>query len=195
MIYRCCDEHRKAAVLGNPALNGIDYLEVLGYDADPLGLQPQTHPVVHCLKAAPAGLTPDNILITGGESITGIKAVDGSRRRRAPPREHDRSAEEAYFTSLPTPPTCCWSAPVRRRFLAVHTAAGQLGDPGGEGSVRSHRGARPASIRNSPRSSSRSRSSARRSSTASRSPRIVRRTCPRLRRSTTSRRITAPSAP
>ena len=29
MIYACCNEHRRAAVLGNPALNGIDYLEVL----------------------------------------------------------------------------------------------------------------------------------------------------------------------
>jgi hypothetical protein len=30
VIYQCCDEKRKAVVLGNPALNGIDYLEVLG---------------------------------------------------------------------------------------------------------------------------------------------------------------------
>ena len=29
MIYSCCNENRKAAVLGNPTLNGIDYLEVL----------------------------------------------------------------------------------------------------------------------------------------------------------------------
>ena len=29
MIYTCCNENRKAAVLGNPTLNGIDYLEVL----------------------------------------------------------------------------------------------------------------------------------------------------------------------
>ena len=38
MIYNCCNEKRKAAVLGNPTLNGIDYLEVLGFDAEPLGL-------------------------------------------------------------------------------------------------------------------------------------------------------------
>ena len=42
MIYKCCDEKRKAAVLGNPTLNGIDYLEVLGFDAQRLGLAP--HP-------------------------------------------------------------------------------------------------------------------------------------------------------
>ncbi|MGH8256695.1 MAG: putative baseplate assembly protein, partial [Steroidobacteraceae bacterium] len=75
MIYQCCDENRKAAVLGNPALNGIDYLEVLGFDAEPLGLQPQTILMVRCLKAAPAGLTPDNVIISGGESITDIAAT------------------------------------------------------------------------------------------------------------------------
>ena len=51
MIYNCCDENRKAAVLGNPTLNGIDYLEVLDFDAEPLGLAPQTILLVHCLKA------------------------------------------------------------------------------------------------------------------------------------------------
>lgn len=72
MIYQCCDEKRKAAVLGNPALNGIDYLEVLGFDAEPLGLQPQTILMLRCLKAAPAGITPGNVIIAGGESITQI---------------------------------------------------------------------------------------------------------------------------
>ena len=33
MIYSCCNENRKAAVLGNPTLNGIDYLEVLDHEA------------------------------------------------------------------------------------------------------------------------------------------------------------------
>ena len=75
MIYQCCDEKRKAAVLGKPALNGIDYLEVLGFDAKPLGLQPQTVLIVRCLKAAPAGLTPGNVIIAGGESITGVTAT------------------------------------------------------------------------------------------------------------------------
>ena len=75
VIYKCCDEKRKAAVLGNPTLNGIDYLEVLGFDAQPLGLAPQTILLVRCLKAAPTTLTPDNILISGGESITNIKAT------------------------------------------------------------------------------------------------------------------------
>jgi hypothetical protein len=75
VIYQCCGETRKAAVLGNPALNGIDYLEVLGFDAEPLGLQPQTILMLRCLKAAPSGLTPSNIIIAGGESITNIAAT------------------------------------------------------------------------------------------------------------------------
>jgi len=75
VIYQCCDEKRRAAVLGHPFLNGIDYLEVLGFDAEPLGLPPQTILMVRCLRAAPAGLTPDNVVITGGESITNITAT------------------------------------------------------------------------------------------------------------------------
>ena len=35
MIYSCCNENRRAAILGNPALNGIDYLELVDGDALP----------------------------------------------------------------------------------------------------------------------------------------------------------------
>ena len=99
MIYKCCDEKRKAAVLGNPTLNGIDYLEVLGFDAEPLGLTPQTILLVRCLKAAPAGLTPDNILITGGESIIGITATFVTPANTPPATM--TAAQQGYFTSLP----------------------------------------------------------------------------------------------
>jgi Baseplate J-like protein len=74
MIYACCNSNRKAAVLGNPSLNGLDFLEVLDLEAIPLGLPRQQTLVLHCLKAAPT-LKPDNVLITGGESITGITAA------------------------------------------------------------------------------------------------------------------------
>jgi hypothetical protein len=105
VIYQCCDEKRKAVVLGNPALNGIDYLEVLGFDAEPLGLQPQTILIVRCLKAAPAGLTPGNVVIAGGESITGIVATfltlastpAGSSLWPA----WMTLAQESYFNALP----------------------------------------------------------------------------------------------
>ena len=98
MIYRCCDEKRKAAVLKNPTLNGIDYLEVLGFDAQPLGLAPQTILLVRCLKAAPTTLTPESILITGGESITNIKATLVTPAS-APPATMT-AAQQSYFTSL-----------------------------------------------------------------------------------------------
>ena len=64
MIYSCCNEDRKAAVLQSATLNGIDFLEVSSPDQRTLS--------VHCLKPAPTGLTPENILIQGGESITNI---------------------------------------------------------------------------------------------------------------------------
>ncbi|HEY6347333.1 MAG TPA: putative baseplate assembly protein [Bryobacteraceae bacterium] len=64
MIYSCCNENRRAAVLASATLNGIDFLEVVSADQRTLA--------VHCLKGAPTGLTSDNVLIQGGESITNI---------------------------------------------------------------------------------------------------------------------------
>jgi hypothetical protein len=75
MIYSCCDNPRKADVLGNPALNGIDYLEVLDSEAVPLGLDQQQTLLVHCLKPLATLPAPDNVLIAGGESITGVAAA------------------------------------------------------------------------------------------------------------------------
>jgi Baseplate J-like protein len=99
VIYQCCDEKRKAAVLSNPTLNGIDYLEVLGFDAEPLGLQPQTILMVRCLKAAPAELTPNNVIIAGGESITNITATFVTPASTPPPSM--TATQKNYFTSLP----------------------------------------------------------------------------------------------
>ncbi|HWF08927.1 MAG TPA: putative baseplate assembly protein [Bryobacteraceae bacterium] len=99
MIYNCCNQNRKAAVLGNPAVNGIDYLEVLDHDAIPLNSERQRTLLLHCLKAAPAGLAPSNVLITGGESITGIE-TQWIAPASAPPPEAT-AAESAYFTGLP----------------------------------------------------------------------------------------------
>jgi len=80
MIYQCCNLNRKSAIANNPAvaLNGIDYLEVAaqGYAALTSPPQqpspPQQTLLVHCLNAVPSTLTPDNLLIEGGESITDI---------------------------------------------------------------------------------------------------------------------------
>jgi hypothetical protein len=99
VIYQCCEEKRKAAVLGNPTLNGIDYLEVLGFDAEPLGLQPQTILLVRCLKAVPARLSLDNVNIAGGESITNITATFVTPASTPPPSM--TATQQNYFTSLP----------------------------------------------------------------------------------------------
>ena len=107
MIYRCCDEKRKEKVLGNAALNGIDYLEVLGFDAVPLGLQPQTILMLRCLNPAPTSLKTNNVLITGGESITNVRATFVTRADTVTgspdwPASMN-AAQEGYFNALPRP--------------------------------------------------------------------------------------------
>jgi hypothetical protein len=98
VIYACCsNEVRRAAVLDNPALNGIDYLEVLDSQA-PAGSPPQRTLLVHCLKPAPTGLVPANVLVKGGESITGI-AAEWIAPASAPPPQAT-PAEQTYFSGL-----------------------------------------------------------------------------------------------
>ncbi len=99
MIYTCCSENRRAAVLGNPNLNGIDYLEVLDHSA-PAGSPRQQTLFVHCLRTAPAGLTPDNVIIEGGESITGIAVTWIAPATLPPPLA--TAAEIAYFATIPS---------------------------------------------------------------------------------------------
>ena len=193
MIYQCCDEKRKAAVLGNPTLNGIDYLEVLGFDAEPLGLAPQTILMVRCLKAAPTGLTPDNIIIAGGESITNITATFVTPAT-TPPATHDRRAGRTISRRCPAPPTSCSSASAQPATFR-HTRCGWSTSATQARKTRSKSPkCSPASTRNWPKSSSPSKSSVRPFSTASRSRRTARPICPRRRRSITWRRITARSA-
>ena len=62
MIYFCTAKNRRTQVLVS-ALNGIDYLEA---SAD------GTHLTLVLLKPPPASLTNTNMVITGGESVTGI---------------------------------------------------------------------------------------------------------------------------
>ncbi|MGC2620731.1 MAG: putative baseplate assembly protein [Acidobacteriaceae bacterium] len=107
MIYSCCSSVRQTYVLGNPVLNGLDYLEVLDTEAPPLGLPRQQVLVLHCLKDAPLPtITTDNILITGGESITGITAAWVATPATLPstlpfsPPVTLTSAAEAYFKGL-----------------------------------------------------------------------------------------------
>jgi len=76
MIYACCNENRKAAVLGSTALNGIDYLEVLdsGVPSPPPLVPRQRTLLIHCLNPLSATMTlaPANVVIEGGQSIRNI---------------------------------------------------------------------------------------------------------------------------
>ena len=100
MIYSCCNENRRAAILNNPVLNGIDYLELVDGDALPASPAQQTL-LVYCLKPVPANLTPANILIQGGESITDISAAWILTASAATaPANTATSVELAYFNEL-----------------------------------------------------------------------------------------------
>ncbi len=99
MIYNCCNQNRKSAVLQNsPTLNGIDYLEVLDNDAVALNSPRQQTLLVHCLRTAPAAITPSQVLIVGGEGITGIAADWVAPALQPPPQAN--SKEQAYFKAL-----------------------------------------------------------------------------------------------
>jgi Baseplate J-like protein len=99
VIYNCCNENRKAAVHKNPNLNGIDYLDVLDHDAIALGIPRQTTLLIHCLKQVPSTLTPDNVIISGGESVTKI-SVDWITPAYAPSPKDLNAEERQYLTSL-----------------------------------------------------------------------------------------------
>jgi len=102
MIYSCCNENRKAAVLGNPGINGIDYLEVVDGPTAPAGSPRQRTLLITCvnpLGGAAAAVGPDNILITGGESVTSIGVVWVTPA--APPPPLAVGAEIPYFSDLP----------------------------------------------------------------------------------------------
>jgi hypothetical protein len=104
MIYNCCVENRKAAVLGNPALNGIDYLEVLDSEAVLLGSPRQRTLLVHCLNPlTKTNWTTDNVMIEGGESITNITLdwVEPALPGSPPEVIQATSEEQSYFASLP----------------------------------------------------------------------------------------------
>lgn len=116
MIFSCCDEKRKDAILANTlpgAVNGIDYLEVLDH-ASPISSLRQRTLLVYCLKEAPTDLTTSNVLIQGGESVTNITAQWISRADPVPAQA--TGAEIPFFLSLTDP----------KKILVVRTS--QYGD-------------------------------------------------------------------
>jgi hypothetical protein len=140
MIYSCCNENRKAAVLANPSLNlnGIDYLEVLDHDALALDSPRQQTLLVHCLNGLNLGtsqspLTPANVMIEGGESITNI-GIEWVSLASAPPPQAN-ALEKAYFSKLPNPASILVVRTNKAgdfstyTFRLVNGASQALGDP------------------------------------------------------------------
>ena len=126
MIYSCCNENRKTAVLNNPAigLNGIDYLEVLDQTtSSTLGSPPQQTLLVYCLNALPTPFTlsPGNVLINGGESVTNVMAVWITPASAPPPAPQTTTQEQNYFATLPA--NVLLSAPIRRAIFPVTRSA------------------------------------------------------------------------
>jgi hypothetical protein len=88
MIYDCCGENRKNAILNEAAQavaahqqiaapNGVDYLEVLD-QAAPAGVPRQQTLFLHCLYGLSlmnprVQWTPDKLMIEGGASVTGVQ--------------------------------------------------------------------------------------------------------------------------
>ncbi len=108
VVWRCCDEKRREAVIAHPTLNGIDYLEVIDHDlpdADPLR---QRTLLVHCFKPLPSGgsaLAALNVQILGGERVTNIAVQWASAASPAPgwlsaPAPPDSAAAEAATLAL-----------------------------------------------------------------------------------------------
>lgn len=75
MKYFCCDERRREALRGHPALNGIDFLEVLDNAVLPFE-QCQRTLFVHFINAlTPGTLNEKNVLIEGGERIRSVQVT------------------------------------------------------------------------------------------------------------------------
>nr|MDQ3283900.1 putative baseplate assembly protein [Acidobacteriota bacterium] len=74
-IYRCCDDRRRELVAAQATVNGIDYLEVVDHDA-PNPAERQRILLVHFVNQPAPALTKQNVLIEGGERVTGIVADD-----------------------------------------------------------------------------------------------------------------------
>ena len=100
MIYHCCEENRRALVDAHPSLNGIDHLEVLDLDAPP-GSPRQRTLLVRLLKPVPAGLSPDNLSVSGGERVRQVN-VEWVGIASTPPAQAS-AAEQALFLALDEP--------------------------------------------------------------------------------------------
>ena len=118
MIYLCCDERRRNAVLDREGLNGIHFLEVLDQLAPEEELRQRTL-LVRFLKAI-ENIDTANLRIEGGERITGIQALwaapasDLSGVPMSP-------AEQAFFGALPDPEELLLVRTDRRGDFSTYT--------------------------------------------------------------------------
>lgn len=71
MQYFCCRPQRRQALAGHPAMNGIDFLEVLD-GPTVTDSQRQRTLFLHFVNAVSSPLAPDNLRIDGGERIRQI---------------------------------------------------------------------------------------------------------------------------
>lgn len=72
MSFSCCDELRRNATAAHPALNGLDYLEVIDRDLPDGHEFRQRTLFLHFLKPF-AGLDADNLRLTGGDRIQDVR--------------------------------------------------------------------------------------------------------------------------
>ena len=72
-VYSCCDQNRRRLVLASATLNGIDWIDVVDLEAATPALRQRQLRVSFVRTPAPTGITPANVVITGGERITGIQ--------------------------------------------------------------------------------------------------------------------------
>ena len=108
--YLCRDPKRRQSVLSNPALNGLDFLDVLDQQAVALWSNPQVPPsqqipprqqtlLVRFLRPPPP-LTLQNLRIEGGARITAVNAV-WIFPASSGPSPPETAAEQAFYASLP----------------------------------------------------------------------------------------------
>jgi len=75
VIYQCCEDLRRAAVGRHPTLNGIDFLEVVDSDATTPADRQRILRLQLIKPLGPVTITPDNVVISGGDRITDITVV------------------------------------------------------------------------------------------------------------------------
>jgi hypothetical protein len=105
MIFSCCSDNRRTALVTNGKIRAIDFLEVVDGKHPPngtlpVGIERQRTLLLTIINGLPA--TPvvvNNILITGGQSITEI-GIDWVAPATTLPSQAT-SADVAYFPNLP----------------------------------------------------------------------------------------------